>query len=178
MILKGSQRSGARQLSAHLLNDRDNDHVELLELRGFVADDLTGALQEAHAVSKATKCKQFLFSLSLNPPRDAVAREEDFLAAADRAEQTLGLDGQPRAVIIHEKEGRRHAHVVWSRIDADSLTAINLPHFKNRLTALSKELYLDHGWRLPDGLKTLGGKNPLNFTLEEWQQARQQSSER
>jgi hypothetical protein len=172
MILKGAQRSGAKQLSAHLLNDRDNDHVELLELRGFVADDLTGALQEAHAVSKATKCKQFLFSLSLNPPKEAVASEENFLAAADRAEQALGLDGQPRAIIIHEKEGRRHAHVVWSRIDADSLTAINLPHFKNRLTALSKELYLDHGWRLPDGLKTLGGKNPLNFTLEEWQQAR------
>lgn len=94
MILKGSQRSGAKQLSSHLLNDRNNDHVELLELRGFVADDLTGALQEAHAVSKATKCKQFLFSLSLNPPKEAVTSEEDFLAAADRAEQALGLDGQ------------------------------------------------------------------------------------
>ncbi|TCP38791.1 relaxase/mobilization nuclease domain-containing protein [Rhodovulum marinum] len=172
MILKGSQRAGATQLSAHLLNERDNDHVELLELRGFVAEDLTGALREAQAISKATQCKQFMFSLSLNPPKEAVASEADFLNAADRAEKALGLDGQPRAIVIHEKEGRRHAHVVWSRIDAETMTAINLPHFKNRLTALSKELYLDFGWRLPEGLKTLGGKSPLNFTLDEWQQAR------
>ena len=32
MILKGSQRAGAKQLAAHLLNDRDNDHVSVLEL--------------------------------------------------------------------------------------------------------------------------------------------------
>lgn len=174
MILKGSQRSGARQLAAHLLNDRDNDHVTLVELRGFASDDLDDALQEAFAVSKATRCKQFLFSLSLNPPKETVASEEELLRAADRAEQALGLEGQPRAVIFHEKNARRHAHVVWSRIDSESLTAINLPHFKRKLTELSRELYLDHGWNLPDGLRRDGGKNPLNFTLEEWQQAKRQ----
>jgi hypothetical protein len=64
VILKGSQRAGARQLAAHLLNERDNEHVSVHELRGFAADGLHGALTEAHAVSKGTKCKQFLFSLS------------------------------------------------------------------------------------------------------------------
>jgi len=172
MILKGSQRAGAKQLAAHLLNDRDNDHVTVLELKGFVAEDLHGALRETEAVSKATRCKQFLFSLSLNPPQGVVAGEEDFERAADRAEDALGLQGQPRAIIIHEKEGRRHAHVVWSRIDAETLTAINLPHFKRRLTSLSKELYLDHGWELPEGLRAHGGKSFLNFTLDEWQQAK------
>lgn len=172
MILKGLQRSGAKQLAAHLLNDRDNDHVTLLELRGFVSEDLKGALREAQAISSATKCKQFLFSLSLNPPKQAVAGEDDFSRAADDAEKALGLEGQPRAIIIHEKEGRRHAHVVWSRINADSLMAINLPHFKNRLTSLSKELFLEHGWNLPDGLRAHGGKSFLNFALDEWQQAK------
>jgi len=62
--------------------------------------------------------------------------------------------------------------VVWSRIDAETLTAINLPHFKRRLTSLSKELYLDHEWELPDGLRAHGGKSFLNFTLDEWQQAK------
>jgi hypothetical protein len=47
-----------------------------------------------------------------------------------------------------------------------------LPFFKNRLASLSKELYLEHGWVLPDGHKENGWKNPLNFTLAEWQQAR------
>jgi hypothetical protein len=40
-----------------------------------------------------------------------------FEAAIDMAEQRLGLDGHPRAIVFHEKEGRRHAHAVWSRID-------------------------------------------------------------
>ncbi len=172
MILKGSQRSGARQLSEHLLNDRDNDHVSLCELRGFVARDLHGALAESYAISKGTRCKQFLFSLSLNPPKQAAPTEAMLLEAAEKAEKRLGLEGQPRAIIIHEKEGRRHAHAVWSRIDPESMKAINLPHFKRKLTALSRELYLEHGWKLPDGLRRDGGRSPLNFSHEEWQQAK------
>lgn len=124
MILKGSQRAGASALADHLMNDRDNDHVTVLQIRGFVADDLHGALAEVHAISKATQCTQFMFSLSLNPPQDHVASEQNFLDAASRAEQALGLGNQPRAIIIHEKEGRRHAHVVWSRITGNKSEAV------------------------------------------------------
>lgn len=172
MILKGSQRSGAKPLAVHLLNERDNDHVELFELRGFVSDNLIGALRETEAIAKGTRCTQYMFSLSLNPPTGAVVGEEQFRQAADEAEKRLGLEGQPRAIVIHEKEGRRHAHVVWSRIDPETMRAINIAHYKYKLTALTKELYLQHDWPLPDGLKHAGGKSPLNFTLDEWQQAR------
>lgn len=172
MILVGSQRGGAGNLARHLLNDIDNDHVTVQELRGFTARDLQGAFEEAHAVSLGTKCKQFLFSLSLNPPKDTQASIDDLLRAADQAEERLGLIGQPRAVVIHEKNGRRHAHVVWSRIDGEQMKAVNLPFFKTRLNSLSKDLFLEHGWELPDGYKENGWKNPLNFTLAEWQQAK------
>ncbi|MEP3346294.1 MAG: relaxase/mobilization nuclease domain-containing protein [Litoreibacter sp.] len=174
MILKGSQRAGASALADHLMNERGNDHVSVLELRGFVANDLHGALSEALAISKATQCKQFMFSLSLSPPQDHIATEADFMDAADRSEDKLGLNGQPRAIVIHEKDGRRHAHVVWSRIDGDEMKAINLPHFKTKLRDLSRDLFLDHGWVLPNGLANYGNKSPLNFTLEEWQQAKRQ----
>jgi hypothetical protein len=172
VILKGSQRGGARQLAAHLLNDRDNDHVTVYELRGFMADDLYGAMAEAHAIAKGTRCKQPVFSLSLNPPREAEASVEALADAAERAEKSLGLDGKPRAIIIHEKNGRRHAHVVWSRIDPEAMKATQLSFFKNKLSELSKELYLEHGWELPEGHRSNGWKNPLNFTLAEWQQAK------
>ncbi|QFT63780.1 relaxase/mobilization nuclease domain-containing protein [Roseivivax sp. THAF30] len=175
MILVGSQRSGALALADHLTNTHDNDHVELLEIEGFMADDLHSALQEAQAIAKATKCKQFLFSLSLNPPEDAIASEQDFIDAADKAGAKLGLSNQPRAIVIHEKEGRRHAHVVWSRIDADELKAINLPHYKTKLRDVARDLYLDHGWEMPEGLREYGHRNPLNFTLAQWQQARRQN---
>ncbi len=172
MILKGSQRSGPRQLAAHLMNERDNDHVTVHELRGFASGSLDEAMTEAHAIAKGTRCRQPIFSLSLNPPKNADISVEGLVAAADRAEETLGLANQPRAIVIHEKDGRRHAHVVWSRIDASTMKAINLPHYKFRLNGLSKELYLEHGWELPNGHKKNGWKNPLNFTLAEWQQAK------
>ena len=174
MILKGSQRAGGTQLAAHLLNERDNDHVTLGELRGFAADDLHGAFKEAQAVASGTRCKQYLFSLSLNPPIGAEVSEDEFEHVADEAEKALGLEGQPRAIVFHEKEGRRHAHVVWSRINASEMRAINLAHFKNKLTALSRELYLEHGWQLPEGLKPYGLRNPLNFSLDEWQRAKRE----
>lgn len=182
MILKGSQRGGARALADHLLNDRydekdedgrqGNDHVSVEELRGFASFSLRGAMAEVHAIAKGTRCTQPVFSLSLNPPKDAAASVDDLRDAADRAEKALGLEGQPRALVIHEKEGRRHAHVVWSRIDPDELKAINLPFYKTRLKELSKQLYLDHGWVLPEGHRENGWKSPLNFSLAEFQQAK------
>ena len=117
MILVGNQRGGARDLAQHLLKE-ENDHVELHELRGFSSETLHGALNEAHAVSQGTRCKQFLFSLSLNPPKNERVSTDAFERAINQAEARLGLNGQPRAVVFHEKEGRRHAHAVWSRIKA------------------------------------------------------------
>ncbi len=170
MILKGNQRGGAVNLAVHLMK-AENEHIDVHEMRGFMASDLRGAFMEAYAISKGTKCKQFLFSLSLNPPQHEQVGAQAFERAANEAEKRLGLDGQPRAIVFHEKEGRRHAHVVWSRIDYKSMTAINLPHYKRKLTSLSKELYLEHGWNLPDGLRDPLLKDPLNFTHGEWQQA-------
>lgn len=171
MILIGSQRSGAMALADHLMNDIENDHVEVIAMDGFVADDLHGALEEAHAISLGTKCQKFLVSVSLNPPEGVIVTNEGFEEAADRVAQKLGLDDHPRAIVVHEKNGRRHAHAVWHRIDTNTMTAKELGFYKLKLRDLSKELFLDHGWDLPDGLKTYGKGDPLNFTLDQWQQA-------
>jgi hypothetical protein len=172
MILKGSQRGNAAQLAKHLTNMRDNEHVELHQLRGFMSEaDLHEALAEAEAISKGTRCKQHLFSLSLNPPEDVHVDIATFEAAIDMAEQKLGLDGRPRAVVFHEKEGRRHAHAVWSRIDTDTMTAKQMSFSKMRLMEVSRELYLQHGWDMPKGMIDQTQRNPLNFSRAEWQQA-------
>ncbi len=172
MILKGSERKNAAELARHLMNTRDNDHVELHQVRGFLSDDLAGALMETNAIAQGTRCQNFLFSLSLNPPEHESVPTSVFEAAVEMAEQRLGLDGQPRAIVFHEKDGRRHAHAVWSRIDADTMTARNLPFYKQKLTELSRELYLEHGWDMPRGLLDHALRNPLNFSRAEWQQAK------
>jgi hypothetical protein len=172
MILKGKERGDAAQLGRYLLAMRENDHVELHEVRGFVSENLLEAFGEADAIASGTRCRNHLFSLSLNPPQKASVPVEAFEQAIARIEEKLGLTDLPRAVIFHEKDGRRHAHVVWSRIDAAQMRAINLPHYKVKLRDVSRQLFLEHGWDMPKGLQNPLLRDPLSFTREEWQQAR------
>ncbi|WP_422363225.1 relaxase/mobilization nuclease domain-containing protein [Pyruvatibacter mobilis] len=172
MILKAKERGGAPQLARYLMSMRDNEHVELHNVRGFVSDDLRGAFSEADAIAKGTRCKNYLFSMSINPPANEKVRTEDFELAIERIEQKLGLEDQPRAIVFHEKDGRRHAHVVWSRIDSERMRALNMAHYKMKLRDVSRELFMEHGWDMPRGLQDRALRDPLNFSQEEWQQAR------
>jgi len=171
MILKGSQRGGEMAMGRHLLKP-ENEHVEVHEVSGFITSDVLGAMKEIQAVAAGTRCKQPLFSVSLNPPESESVPVAAFEDAIDRIEKAHGLEGQPRVVVFHEKEGRRHAHAVWSRIDAATMTAKPLPFFKRNLREVSKQLYLDHGWRMPAGLMDSKARDPKNFDLAEWQQAK------
>ncbi len=172
MILKASQRSGGTQLAIHLLKTDENEHVEIHEVSGFMSDTPMEAFNEAYAISRGTKCKQFLFSLSLSPPENESVPVEIFEKAIADIENKIGLTGQARVIVFHEKEGRRHAHCVWSRIDVEKMKAINLPYFKLKLRDISRELYLEHGWQMPRGLVNSIERNPLNFNQAEWQQAK------
>ena len=153
MIIKGNTRTGGAYLPAHLLNARDNDHVEVFELRGFASENLTTAVHEVDALAKGTNCKKPWFSTSINPPMEAEVSEKDFMDAIERCEQKLGLNGQPRGIVFHEKEGRRHAHAIWSRIDPDTMKAIPDSYSRLKLQEVSKGLFLEHGWTLPEGLQ-------------------------
>lgn len=172
MILEGNERGYGAELARHLLNPRENDHVAVHAVEGFVADDLHGAFAEAEAISRATQCQKYLFSLSLNPPPGEAVAVETFEAAIAAAERKLGLTGQPRAIVFHEKNGRRHAHCVWSRIDAAAMRAINLPHYKRKLCDISQDIYLVQDWEMPEGFKALRKRDPLNFSRQEAAQAK------
>ena len=173
MILHGNQRGGARDLAIHLMKP-ENEHIQLHSLRGFACEDLMGAFQESEALAAGTRCRQHLFSMSFNPPPGRNVSTEDFERAVAQAEEKLGLTDQPRAMVFHEKEGRRHLHAVWSRIDGESLKAIPMSHSKLAMRDLSRAIFLAHGWSLPRGLVDSRARDPRNFTLEEWQQAKRQ----
>lgn len=172
MMLKAKERGDAPQLARYLLDQRDNEHVELHEVRGFVSDDLIDAFGEAHAIAQGTRCDNYMFSMSFNPPEGENVSIKNFEKAIDQVEEKLGLQGQPRAVVFHEKDGRRHAHAVWSRIDAERMRSINMNHYKAKLRDVSRELFLKHGWNMPRGLEDQRLRDPLSFTRSEWQQAR------
>ena len=172
MILKGSQRAGASQLANHLLNANDNDHVTIHEVSGFMVDDVYGAFREIEAVSQGTQCQQYMFSLSLNPPPSVEVSTQQYEDTVARIEKELHLDGQPRVIVFHEKENRIHAHAVWSRIDAQAMKAIPMSFFKNKLMEISRDIYLENDWLLPKGFMDHEKRDPLKYSLEEYQQAK------
>jgi hypothetical protein len=171
VILKASQRARYSELAKHLLNGEDNEHVTVHEIRGFVAETLLEALREAYAVSRGTRCSKYLFSLSLSPPEDADVSIEDFEAAIEEVEKKLGLLGQPRIIVFHEKYGRRHCHTVWSRIQAEKLIAVHMSHFKYKLMEVSRGLFLKYGWKMPKGMEKGQKREALHLSREEHRQA-------
>jgi len=177
VILVGNQRGNYVDAARHFMNGEDNEKVIVHEIRGFIGNDLHSAFQESYACSLGTKCKQHLYSLSLSPPKDANVSAEEFEEAIDRAEKRLGLTGQPRAVIFHQKRGRddelrTHAHAVWCRVDAENGKAIQMSYDHSILFDYSRELFLENGWELPKGYENKAERCPLNYTHAQYQQAK------
>ena len=115
MIIKGTSCAGARRLAVHLTRTDTNERAEVKEIRGVVAQDLSGALREMEGVAAGARTNKPFYHGSI----------EQRAYAIDKLEEALGLTGQPRVVVVHEKEGREHCHIVWSRIDLDRMAAIS-----------------------------------------------------
>ncbi|MBB36354.1 MAG: hypothetical protein CME88_09890 [Hirschia sp.] len=147
MIFKGNARKGPVDLALHLSNAVENENVTLHSLHGAASDDLYGAFREWALIADQSRAKKPLYSLSINPDPDQRAlTPEEWARAIEAAEAKLGLTGQPRAVVFHEKIGesdgelRKHCHVVWSRVDGKTLKAIPTSHDRYKLKACAKEL--------------------------------------
>jgi hypothetical protein len=168
LILKGNQRGGGRQLAVHLMNSFDNERVEVAEVRGAVAQDLSGAFDEWNADASVTNCKKYLYSFSASPdPAQGTLTREQYLDLLDRTERSLKLVGQPRAVVFHVKNGREHCHAVWSRIDTEHQRAVQIAHDRLKLRTVARNFCRDYGLELPDGLRKDGKAKRFNDTAKE-----------
>jgi hypothetical protein len=184
MILKGNQRGGGQQMAAHLMNSYDNERVEIADVRGAVAQDLSGAFAEWDAEARGTRCRKFLYSLSLNPDQSqGHLTREQYVELLDRTERSLNLVGQPRAVVFHEKRDkdgvlREHCHAVWSRIDTEKMKAVQIAHDRLKLRTVAREFARDHGLELPDGMRKDGKRDRFNDRAKQENLGERQQKER
>jgi hypothetical protein len=125
MIIKGGSRSSEGFFASHLMNGEQNERVSIVEIVGLSADNITQALEEMALVASATHCKNHFYHATINPRAEEPLSVEQWDRAVDVLEQELGLTGHSRFIVEHEKEGRVHRHIIWSRIDADSMTAVS-----------------------------------------------------
>lgn len=80
------------------------------------------------AIASLSECQKFLYHASINPKEGEHLTQEQWDFSVDLLEANLGLEGHQRAVVEHVKEGRAHYHVVWNRVDVDTLTAVRMSH--------------------------------------------------
>ncbi|MBK5950851.1 hypothetical protein CCR93_15430 [Rhodobium orientis] len=66
---------------------------------------------------------------------------------------------------------------MWSRIKTHDMKAIQLSYTKKTLMGMARELFLEHGWTMPRGLAQSEARDPRNFSLAEWQQAKRQGKD-
>jgi hypothetical protein len=140
MIIKGKSRAGPQQLATHLGNAEKNERVSLVETRGTIAQDLRGALVEMDAYAVGTKCERSLYHAAISPEPPHVLTPEQRAEAIDALEAKLGLDGHARIVVMHEKLGRQHIHVVWSRIDLAKMRSVSDSHNYRKHEEVARDL--------------------------------------
>jgi hypothetical protein len=140
MIIKGKSRAGPAALAAHLGNAEKNEKVSLVKVRGTVAQDLRGALVEMDAYAVGTRCEKSLYHAAMSPEPPHRLTPGQRAEAVEALEEKLGLAGHARVVVMHEKLGREHIHVVWSRIDLDNMRSISDSHNYRKHEEVSRDL--------------------------------------
>ena len=145
MIIKGVSCAGARRLAVHLTRTDTNERAEVRQIRGTAAEDLRGALLEMEAVSAGARTTKPFYHASINTREYERLTDEQRAHAIDKLEAKLGLTGQARVVVIHEKEGREHCHIVWSRIDLDRMAAISDSHNYRKHEEVARGLEREFG---------------------------------
>jgi hypothetical protein len=127
LIIEGAPACSVGYWSNHLLREDTNERVEVVEIRGLTADDLPGALREMQAIASGSRSRgNFMYQANINPLAHEHLTPEQWRASIDLLEKNLGFEGHQRVVIEHGKKGREHCHVIWNRVDVDTLRVVDV----------------------------------------------------
>jgi hypothetical protein len=126
MIIRGGPVGNVKWWSDHLQRDDTNEKVEVREIRGLTADNLQDALWEMKWVAAGSRSQgNFMYQANINPYDHEHLTDEQWAQAVDTLEKNLGLEGHQRVVVEHVKEGRQHFHIMWNRVDVDTMRVVD-----------------------------------------------------
>jgi hypothetical protein len=140
MIINGGSRRNGAFFAKHLTNGEHNERVTLCEMRSLAATNIPDAFREMKAVAMGTLCRNYFYHANINPTEREELTQEQWTIAADTLERHLALDGHARFVVEHQKAGRTHRHVVWSRIDVRAMRAVVMADDYAKHQAAAREL--------------------------------------
>ena len=153
MNIKGKSRAGGRELADHLLNVEKNETVKILSVNGTVSQKLHGAFQEMEATASGTRCKKPLYHAKISPnPKDPAMTPEQWNRSIEALRKQLGLTDHAYAAVLHRKHGkatpdilREHVHVVFCRINPDTMLAMHDGHNYRQHELVARQLEKEFG---------------------------------
>ena len=176
MIIKGSSRAAPSRLANHLRRADTNERVEVLELQS-PHGDLGDALKDWQFLASGTKGTKGLYHANIDPAEAYAMTPAQWARSVEVLEEELGLQGQPRAVVLHEKHGRQHIHVVWARTDVATMKLRSDSHNYQAHERASHRLELEFGHEHVPGKHEKRDRDRQQepprseVTHAEWQQA-------
>jgi hypothetical protein len=101
-------------------------------------------------MGKATRGEKVLYHAQINPNPGEPMWKGDWIRSADILAEKLGMEGQPRVIVFHLKEGylegaREHAHVVFQRTDVEKGRLISDSHNYRKHEAASRQIERELG---------------------------------
>ncbi len=173
MIIKGKAVGSIKHWSRYLPEAGENEKVTEHEIRGTVNRDLKDALEEMRDIASATRCEgNFLYHASFNPKAGENLTPEQWQKAIHLVEKRMGFEGHQRIVYEHVKEGRQHFHVLWNRVDPDTLTIKDIKGDRYTLRRAANELEKEFGL---EPTKSVRSYNDAR-SLDEWELKQAQRS--
>jgi hypothetical protein len=178
MIINGGSRRNGRFFTKHLTNGEDNERVSLCEIRNLAASSIADAFREMEAIALGTHCKNYFYHANINPLDAEHLTQEQWQLAVALLEENLGLSGNARFIVEHEKKGRVHRHVIWLRIVVHTMRAVKMTDDYEKHQATSRQLEREFGLR--PGRSVLGsgkvkGHRPVRRP-QPWESFRGQKS--
>jgi hypothetical protein len=166
VIAKGNLHGDGGKLAAYLVTGKDGERAELVELRGFAAGNIHDAFADVEIQAAATRSTKPFFHAYVRLPEGEALDRAQWRHVAERIEQQLGFEGQPRAVAFHHApDGETHMHMAWSRIDIGQMRALDPGLYKFKLKEVSRQLEYELGLtrvrneREPDDRTLAPGRN-------------------
>jgi hypothetical protein len=178
VIIKGGSRGGPDQLAKHLQRRDTNENVQIMEVL-WPAPDLAETFRDWQTISEGTRGEKGLYHVNIDPAEQYKMTKEQWQRCVEVLEKELGFDGQPRVVVMHEKHGREHIHVVWARTDLDTMTLRSDGNNYLAHERASKALELEFGHEpVPGKHAKRDRKKQKDFPRAEYDHAEWQQGER
>ncbi|MFG1477555.1 hypothetical protein V5F53_02690 [Xanthobacter sp. V4C-4] len=141
------------------MKTKDGQKVHLLPPRYLSSEGLKDQIAEIVAVSSHGRTNKPLYHVHIDPPANCDAKA--VIASFVREfEKEFGLQESVRTGVLHLKNGRLHAHLVYSTVRQDG-RLINLSHEYARREKVCRIIEFEHGLELVKGKHNLAVSNAL-----------------